>query len=374
MLVFRWMVLPALAVIAFTGYLFFSAYRGVGFFLKKWSKAKQRILAAVITVLLLVPMRGSLFWFIVLAHFAVMLLLVDLVFAIVKKVKKKELPKSAMVLWRSGIYAVFFTAVIVGYGRYNMNHVIKTEYEVTTDKKIREDGYRLALIADLHYGISLSHEGLLEVTEEISKENPDVVVLAGDIVDERTTLEQMKDAFATLGSISSTYGVYFTYGNHDKSLYSNTPNYTVEQLEEAAVAAGITILEDMAADINSELLLIGRADRSYASDRASVAELTARKNADNMWIVLDHQPADYDEVEKAGCDMVLSGHTHAGQIWPLGLFAQMFHLDEMSYGHENRNQMDMLVTSGMAGWGIAFRTEKHSEYVIISIRPSQNVS
>lgn len=369
MLVFRWMVLPALAVCAFTGYLFFTVYRGVGYFLEKWPKKKKIPAALLITVLLVAPMRLGIFWFILLAHFSAMLLFSDLVFAAARKIKKSGLSKAAMVVWRGGILAALLTAVIMCYGVCNMKHVVKTEYQAVTDKTIRDGGYRLVLVADLHYGISLDHEELAGVAGEIEKENPDVVVLAGDIVDERTTLEQMEDVFATLGTISSTYGTFFTYGNHDKSLYSSAPNYTVEQLEAAAHKAGITVLEDQTVSVNSELLLSGRADRSYAPQRASADSLAADRDIEKVWIVADHQPAGYEELKQAGCDIVLSGHTHAGQIWPLGLFAQLFRLDEMSYGYETDDGLQKTVTSGMAGWGVCFRTQKHSEYVVISLMP-----
>ena len=368
MVVFRWMVLPVLAVCAFTAWLYVYVYRGTRFFLKKYSKMKQRILAVLITVLLIVPVRFSLLWFIFLAHFSVLLLLTELIFFTVSKIRKKELEGWLIAVRRSGIPALMLAAAVLGYGSYNMHHIVKTGFEVSTDKKLRTEGYKIALIADLHYGISLEHDGLAAVVEEIGKEKPDVVVLDGDIVDERTTKEQMEDAFATLGKISSTYGVFYVYGNHDKNFYSSSPDYTVEQLEAAVQEAGITILEDDAAKINSELVLLGRADRSYAPERMPVAELAAGQDENSVLVVLDHQPTGYDEIREAGCDMVLSGHTHAGQIWPLGLFARLFHLDEMSYGYEKADGLNMLVTSGMAGWGVPIRTQKHSEYMVITLK------
>ncbi len=368
MLMFRWMVLPVLAVCACAAWLYYCACRGVEFFLKKCSKRKQRILAVLIVLLLVVPVRISIVWFIFLAHFCAFLLLTHIVFLIIKKVKKNDLPKAAAAVWHSGICGLVLAFLVLGYGSYNMKHVIKTEFEVTADKEIRPEGYKIALVADLHYGISLSREQLEAVAEKIGKDNPDIVVLDGDIVDERTTKEQMQEAFETLGKISSTYGIYFTYGNHDKSLYSSSPNYTVEELEAAMKAAGITILEDETAKVNSELVLLGRADRSYAPERKSVEELARGQDPDSLWVVIDHQPNGYDEIRQAGGDLVLSGHTHAGQIWPLGLFAKLFHLDEMSYGHEKQDNLDMVVTSGMAGWGIPIRTQKHSEYMLITIK------
>ena len=85
--------------------------------------------------------------------------------------------------------------------------------------------------------------------------------------------------------------------------------------------------------------------------------------------MLDHQPSDYENVKNAGCDLIISGHTHAGQIWPAGLFATLFHFDELNYGEIQQGNFHAVVTSGIAGWGYPIRTEKHSEYVVLNIVP-----
>ena len=62
-----------------------------------------------------------------------------------------------------------------------------------------------------------------------------------------------------------------------------------------------------------------------------------------------------------------SGHTHNGQIWPLGRLMELFNINEMEYGYEKKDDMDIIVSCGIAGWGYPLRTEKHCEYVVIDI-------
>lgn len=86
--------------------------------------------------------------------------------------------------------------------------------------------------------------------------------------------------------------------------------------------------------------------------------------------MLDHQPHDYDAEAASGVDLVLSGHTHGGQLIPLVQLIRWFHLhgDDAVYGQERRGDTDFLVTSGISDWAILFKTGCRSEYVIIEIQ------
>ena len=367
-----WLILPIVCVIAVAVYLYRKVAAAVRCFLPGWENKKQRITALIIELLLILPaIRIYGIWFIILLHLTVFLLISDAVIAVVKRIRKiKELGKTGNRIYRSGVVAMILTAIVIVYGRYNIFNVVRTEYTVQTQKYIREDGYRLVLLSDLHYGVSMNDEQLQKVVDRINDEHADIIVLDGDIVDESTTEKQMQSAFRILGQADSTYGIYYVYGNHDKNDYSSTPNYTVEQLADTIRQSGIHILEDETSIINDEIALIGRADRGDGNaDRKDVLDLIDGLDTNMEWIVLDHQPSEYDNVENAGADLILSGHTHAGQIWPAGVFATLFHFDELNYGEKQQENLHAIVTSGIAGWGYPIRTEKHSEYVVINIMP-----
>ena len=85
-------------------------------------------------------------------------------------------------------------------------------------------------------------------------------------------------------------------------------------------------------------------------------------------IVLDHQPHDYDDEVKAGVDLVLSGHTHGGQLFPLAPIGYLSGANEQIYGMKKRgDHMVSIVTSGISDWAIDYKTGTFSEYVIIDI-------
>ena len=372
MMMLLWVVLPILCMILAAVYLYRKCSGGIACFSPNWSKKRRRIAAGILAAALIVPtfrMYDS--WFIILLHVTVFLLAIDGIVWVVRKLRKnRELSPLWNKIYRSGVIAILLTALVCGYGHYNIYQVIRTDYTVETRKAIRAEGYRLVLLSDLHDGLTLDGAQLRAVAERIDAAQPDAIILDGDLVDESTTLEEMEEAFEILGQLNSTYGIYYVYGNHDQNNYTSSPNYTREQLADTIRKNGITILEDESVTLGSDLTLIGRADRGDGSfQRKEISELVASLNPEQEWILLDHQPSDYQKAEQAGCDLILSGHTHAGQIWPAGLFATLFHFDELNYGEKDVGNLHAIVTSGIAGWGYPIRTERHSEYVVIQLVP-----
>ncbi|MDE5819855.1 MAG: metallophosphoesterase [Lachnospiraceae bacterium] len=370
MMFFIWMLLPLVIILLAGIYLCRKVYMAVCFFGKKLTKRMRIMITAGVTGILILSVgyiNGL--WFVIFMYMVVFLLMFDFFALIVKKFRKnKTFPYWGKAVYRSGILALLAAVLLVGYGYYNMHHIVKTEYTVLTDKEIREEGYTIVFFSDLHYGTTMDGEQLKRAADAIESENPDMVILGGDIVDERTSLAQMQEAFEIMGNIRTEYGIYYVYGNHDRSEYAERPNYTAAQLEDAIERAGIHILEDEAYAVNSEILLIGRADRGHGSDtRKSIFQLVEGADAAKEWILIDHQPVEYADVMESGCGLMLSGHTHAGQVWPLGFLAEVFHTNELTYGYREEGNLTEVVSSGIAGWGYPVRTQKHSEYVVIHL-------
>ena len=266
----------------------------------------------------------------------------------------------------SALVPAVATMLIFAYGYWNMTKVKETKYEIFTSKLIRDDGYRIAMISDLHYGLSLDSEQLQQICNEIENEKPDLVVLCGDIVDEATTLSEMKEVLKIIGNIKSAYGTFYVYGNHDKNNYSNKRYYSEQELSDELTKNKITILQDDTYLINNEFLIVGREERS--SYRQSSEELFSNINKEDFILILDHQPCDLDLNDKIGGDLQLSGHTHGGQLWPMGLISDVIGVNEMNYGYKKLNNLPVITSSGIAGWGSPIRTEGNSEYVIIDVK------
>jgi len=295
-------------------------------------------------------------------HFIFISLFIDMCFLIFRKnIKKKFFIK----VYKSNLISLLLSIIILVYGFYNIINIVETRYIIYTDKKIEND-LRILLISDSHYGDILNQDRLIKLKKKLDRVNADIVILGGDIVDETSTKEDMEYVFDIFGDIQNKYGVYFVYGNHDRQQYSLNSKYSNDQLQKTILNNNIKILKDNYIKLENNIVLVGRDD--YSFNRAKVADILSDVDKDNYIIMIDHQPVNYDENIKNGVDLIMSGHTHGGQIFPIEQFIKIFHTADLSYGYRKIEGMDAIVSSGLVGWGYPIRTSRNSEYVVIDVQ------
>ena len=142
---------------------------------------------------------------------------------------------------------------------------------------------------------------------------------------------------------------------------------TPKELEETILSAGITVLRDEWVYALEDVVLVGREDVS-SEERLPLEELPPRpEDACVIWI--DHTPYQEEEIASSGADLQLSGHSHAGQLFPL---RTLYRLGvRYIWGDYDTRGAHVYVTSGFGGWYIPFRTEKTCCYDVITLKPSQ---
>ncbi|MBR6102036.1 MAG: metallophosphoesterase [Ruminococcus sp.] len=298
---------------------------------------------------------------IALIHLCLIWALCDLIGFIIRKVRKKEKRESYI----TGYIAVGITVCYLTVGWFFAHHVFRTEYTLKTAKELGADSLRIVAIADSHLGMTLDGDDFAEQCRRINEEKPDAVVVVGDFVDDESEREDMIKAAEALGSIETTYGVFWVYGNHDRGYYRHR-NFEAAELTETLEKNGVKVLTDTAVPLGDNICLIGRLDKSFG-ERKSASELMQGIDSSKYVIMLDHQPNDYDAEATAGADLVISGHTHGGHIFPAGAIGLITKSNDRIYGTETRGETTFLVTSGISGWGIPFKTFAISEYVVIDI-------
>ncbi len=328
----------------------------------RWQKLLWLGLSAALSVALVCVFNVSA---IIALYLVLFFGLADLVYLGVKRLWPSRKPGEK--LFRGGILPVLAAVLLLGYGAANMASFRTAEYGFTSDKLT--ENFTAYFISDTHYATVQSPVLLARMAEEISEACPDVLILGGDMVEENTSREAMAELFEILGNVKTEYGVYYIYGNHDRQTYSQNPKYTDSELRAAIEGAGIKILQDGVENLPCGVSLLGREDKSQ--NRAELAALTDRAEPGNYRIVLDHQPSDLAEIEACGVDLGLSGHTHAGQIWPLGWFFRL--LNSPCYGEYSSGNSTMVVSSGFTGWGYPLRTQGHCEAVKISVAAEDSV-
>lgn len=352
-----------------------SFYLLTGKFIKGLGKNQKAVRVRIIRIIasLLVAVI-CLFWRTVMVAllylliiFLVMGVLAFFIRLALKKFNKKSLYIFLKKAYRFGVVHIVVLAVILCQGFYTMNNLTKTEYTVTTEKI--KNNYKVIFISDLHFGTIQDKSVIKNKISEINALNPDIVILGGDIVEEGTSKESMFECFSILGGIKSRYGKFYVYGNHDRQTYSQNPSYTNADLEFALGVHSFLPLEDKSFNINNEILLVGRKDASVnrrGQNRQSTESLLANKKGNPFVLLADHQPTEFEQNANAGVDLMVSGHTHGGQIFPVGRVAELLGIMK-GYGEYKNGNFTAIVSSGAAGWGFTIRTERASEYVVVNL-------
>ncbi|MCR4609696.1 MAG: metallophosphoesterase [Eubacterium sp.] len=273
-----------------------------------------------------------------------------------------------------GLTVLLITAVYLGIGWYNAHHVSITKYKVNTEKEIGAESLRIVQITDSHVGTTFDGEGFAEHMKTVQDLEPDMVVITGDFVDDGSTKEDLIRSCEALGELKTKYGVYFVYGNHDKG-YFNSRDFTAEDIETELSKNNVIILQDESVLVDDLFYVVGRKDASAENERGgdkdgrkAAQELTEGLDKDRFILMLDHQPTDYDNEAAAGADLVLSGHSHGGQLIPLQFIGQyIIRANNRTYGIEKRKETTFIVCSGISDWEIDFKTGCKSEIVVVDV-------
>lgn len=279
-------------------------------------------------------------------------------------------------VWQGGLLAWEVTAVLLLWGWRKAVRLCTTRYTVPTKKPLPGGHLRVVQLSDLHPGTgAMNHTRIPELEERVAALHPDVLVLTGDIFDEYTSRQDFEAFCALFARWRMPGGKWFVPGNHDLFHYWREPSYTRAELEAQFAAAGVEILEDASRLLTlpgkeeAPVRITGRKDwLDTKGRRLAPAELQPGGQDGVFTLWLDHEPRELRDAADAGADLILSGHTHGGQIWPAGLVARLFRYNEVNYGCKRITQSCTAVVSGGTGtWGYKLRTAGRTEIVCVDV-------
>jgi len=223
---------------------------------------------------------------------------------------------------------------------------------------------KAVMVSDLHLEQSISSAHLEKAAEQITALRPDFIFLAGDLVEGTLDPATEEKFIRLLGKLKAKHGIYAVLGNHEH--YGNEAGNIADFLKDQ----GIILLRDEVAEVlDGKIYIAGRNDyssgRVLAGPRKSLADLLEGLDMSKPVILLDHQPQTVEETQQAGVDLMLSGHTHGGQLFPVQFFTKaLFVIDR---GLWQNGSFNLIVSTGLGTWGPPIRTSARSEIVEIDL-------
>lgn len=258
---------------------------------------------------------------------------------------------------KDSLLGTLSVVVLIGglliYGNIHYYNKYRETISLKTNKPLPRT-IKAVMLSDLHLGYHNRRGEFHRWVDIINKEKPDMVLIAGDIIDRSVRPlndDKMADEFRRIDA-----PVVACLGNHE--YYAGEPNSLAFYK-----AAGITLLRDSSMVLDS-IQIVGRDDRSNLR-RKKTSQLVDQIDKSKYTILLDHQPYNLEESDQNGIDFQLSGHTHHGQVWPISLITERVY--ECAFGSWKRGNTDYYVSSGLGIWGGKFRIGTRSEYVVATI-------
>jgi hypothetical protein len=306
--------------------------------------------------------RIGAFWLAFMLYFTIAAVLIDLVR--IANYFFHFLPTfSAIMKLRLGLIVVSLVSVVVIAGHINALWINVKEIPLTIHKKVSgASEIKILLASDIHLGALIGERREMRFLEIIREQKPDIVLLAGDLVDGEIAPVLRKNLGRHIQEISTPLGVYAISGNHE---YIGGIDKTLPYLK----SINIRMLLDEVITLPNGIQLVGRNDISSGkgvNERKSLAELTSGLDFSNPVIVMNHQPYDLQEAVESKVDLHLSGHTHNGQLWPFNyLIKSIF---ELSWGYLQKGNTHFYVSSGYGTWGPPVRVGNRPEVVVFKLK------
>lgn len=226
------------------------------------------------------------------------------------------------------------------------------------------DGLSIVQLSDLHIGPVIGRGFVERVVAMANDLAPDIVAITGDLVD--ATVEELSGEVAPLARLTSRFGTFFVTGNHE--YFADAPGWC-----QYLAQLGVRVLrnEHVAIERGGQVLHLAGID-DYESERIEVghrpdlAKAVAGRDPSRPLVLLAHQPRAIRDAVRHGVDLQLSGHTHGGQLWPLGWLQRMS--QPIVAGLKKFNDTFLYVSCGTGSSGPPMRLAARAEITHITLR------
>ncbi len=252
--------------------------------------------------------------------------------------------------------------LVTGWGVGEAADPSATSFAITSSRlPAAFDGTRVALVTDLHAGSVRDAGFTRRVVDLVNAQHPDLVVIAGDLVDGSSA--RYAPEVAPLADLRAPLGVYATTGNHE--MYADTAGWVT-----VFEGLGIDVLANESVTLtrgSSSIVLAGVHDHDGTGPFTPDIDAALAGVASPTFVLLSaHQPRQALDASGRGVDLQLSGHTHGGQMWPLGYLVPL--QQPMVEGLETVGDVPTLTSRGAGAWGPPVRVGAPPEVPIVTLR------
>jgi predicted MPP superfamily phosphohydrolase len=373
----RWLLFSSAGILVYLSFCFYigiKLYALICYYNQNFKRLKKIVFWIPFAVFccamaasenLAVSRTAGLVWMVFAVWLSILFILTDVIRLVLFLLKKRVEGINAYMTAE----AIFLCVVLVIFGIFNARSIHTKHYDITL--KGEGDRLRIVLISDLHIGSTIGESWVSRYAAAINKAKPDMVCIAGDIFDRHIgSVEDAGEIIALLKTINAPLGVFACLGNHDRDRTGGAAGSTA-RIANILKTADINVLQDEVYEAREKLFVAGRRDARHVG----VSHLRRTPQAllegfDGTVIVLDHQPTEYPLLEQAGADLILSGHTHRGQIYPAGIITYFLYKKAggAHYGYWKGEKAQAVITSGAGYWGPPIRIGTRSEIAVINIK------
>lgn len=257
--------------------------------------------------------------------------------------------------------------LIVAYGYWRVHQIRIIPVRLRCSKLNRRFPYRIVHLSDLHIGAAISEKHVREMVRKVNLCHPDLIVITGDILNHGGTYEvpDLKKIEAILAGMRAKDGVYGVLGNHD----TETPDPNLYRFFRKC---GIRMIDNRVVETDT-VSLVGRTGIIVSGGRVSLRRLMEHVNRRKPVIVLDHDPKGIREASGCGADLVLCGHTHAGQFFPCTVFTHMIYGKTGSHGVGQLGKTVSVVSAGTGYFQTPVRIGTDNEIICIDLENGSDI-
>lgn len=302
-------------------------------------------------------MTIGLIWVVILPIMFILEIIVAIIDKLIRKNRIKEYKsiKILSCLYNKGFIQIILSLIIVTYGFYNVHNIHIKTYELSINKKANTDSLNVVFLADTH-GLYTHNSFLFKnstLSDLVNSLDADIILLGGDLIDELSQNDKIDLISSEIKKFNSKYGTFGVLGNHDYRATTDIFKFFSE--------SNITLLKDNFVEIEGIYIVGSDYKENNEYNILDTLDFDSNKPLIHLIHVPSKSSGDIDNI----IDLQLSGHTHAGQVFPLNLITNTLFYND--YGYKLNDNTHTITTSGFGVWGPRVRIGSNSEIANIKL-------